>query len=78
MQSPAQSREIHFGGIAERAPWSLAEVLAEWETSQARLKTVIGGLSEAAWTAPAPYPTDEPTDMGGMLEAILVAPPRPL
>jgi hypothetical protein len=78
MQSPAQSREVHFGGIAERAPCSLAEVLDEWETTQAKLKATIGAMSDAEWTAPAPYPTEEPTDLGGMLEAILVAPPRPL
>ena len=75
---PSRVREVHFGGIAERASCSLVEVLDEWQTTQAVLGQRLGELSEAEWRSPAPYPTDEATDLGGMLEAILVAPPRPL
>jgi len=74
----SRGHEIHFGGIEQRAPCSLAEVLDEWETTQRSLKDSIRNLSDAAWHALAPYPSDGPTDLGGMLEAIIVAPPRPL
>ncbi len=74
----SRSREIHFGGIAAREGCSLAEVLDEWETTQQGLEDAIAGLSAAQWHGKAPYPTAEPTDLGGMLEVIVVAPPRPM
>lgn len=78
MRSPRQGREVHYGGIADRAACSLAEVEAEWHDTQSRLMALIGGMDAAAWQQPAPYADSEATDLGGMLEEILVAPPRPL
>jgi hypothetical protein len=78
MRSPSTSRDVHYNGIACRAHLSLEAVIHEWETAQAALMQTISGLSDTAWRSPAPYPAPEPTDLGGMLEAILVAPPRPM
>lgn len=72
------SVQIHYGGIESRRELTLAEMLREWDTNQAKLMQVINDLSDEAWYSPAPYPTDDPTDLGGMIEEILVMPPRPL
>ncbi len=77
MQSEGSSRAIHYGGIEERQGQTLAETLNEWELTQEKLMTVIRGLNDAQWKEKAPYTTDEPTDLGGIIETILVAPPRP-
>jgi hypothetical protein len=78
MVSAQGSRDVHYGGIEARRENSLAQVLAEWDATQSQLEATISGLSDDNWHSPAPYPTNEPTDLGGMLEVILVAPPRPL
>lgn len=77
MVSDSGSRAIHYGGIEDRQHLSLDAVLSEWEHSQAELMETIRGLSDADWHRRAPYPTTVPTDLGGVLEIILVAPPRP-
>jgi hypothetical protein len=78
MTDPGRSREVHFGGIADRRDCTLAEVLAEWEQTQMDVKATIAGFSETEWRTSAPYPVAGETDLGGMLEAILVSPPRPM
>ncbi len=78
MRSPARSREVHYGGIEQRRGQTLAETLAEWEQTQTNLMRAISDLTDEAWYSPAPYEDSEASDLGGMLEAILVAPPRPM
>lgn len=78
MNDPGRARDLHFGGIAQRADHSLAAVIDEYRGTAARLEAAIAALSDAEWREMAPFPTDEPTDLGGMLEVILVAPPRPM
>lgn len=78
MRDPARSREIHFGGIEERKPYSLNQMLDEWDKIQAALRNAFENMPDDEWRSPAPYPADDPTDLGGMLESILVAPPRPM
>lgn len=78
MQSAEGSRNVHYGGIEERRLKSLEEMIEEWDQIQLELVETLADLNENEWRSPAPYPTDEPTDLGGMLEAILVAPPRPM
>ncbi len=78
MANPPEARRVHFKGIEDRSSILLQGVLDEWEQTQQNLKDAIGELSEEQWREAAPYPVNEPTDLGGMLEAILVAPPRPL
>ena len=78
MTSPIGGRQVHYGGIAVRRSLTLVEVLDEWQQTVDDLMDAIRKLSDDEWRSPAPYPVDEPTDLGGMLEAILVAPPRPM
>ncbi|MBC7814134.1 MAG: DinB family protein [Burkholderiales bacterium] len=78
LASDEGSVQIHYGGIESRRELSLAEMLREWDSNQSKLMQVINDLSDEAWSSPAPYQTDEPTDLGGMVEEILVQPPRPL
>ena len=77
MQSESTSRAIHYGGIEDRRVQSLAKTLDEWEQTQYALMSMIRNLSDADWKQVAPFPTDKPLDLGGVLEIILVAPPRP-
>lgn len=77
MQSEDSSRKIHYGGIEDRRGQSLAQTLDEWDQTQSALMAMIRKLTDADWHQPAPFPTDKPLDLGGVLEIILVAPPRP-
>ena len=78
MRSPARSLELHYGGISARSDHSLAQVLDEWEQIQAGLVDGIAALSEEEWRSAPHWPTREALDLGGMLEEIIVTPPRPL
>ena len=73
-----QSREIHYGGIADRAHLSLAEQLAEYQEVSTKLEAKMAALSADEWRGVAPYPGDASTDLGGMIESIMVTPPRPM
>ncbi len=77
MQSEPSSRRIHYGGIEDRRGMLLAELLAEWERTQANLMSKLRSLSDKDWHGKAPFATSVPLDLGGVLEIILVAPPRP-
>ncbi len=77
MQSESSSRDIHYAGIDNRRGLSLGEMLDEWEGTQARLMEKLRDLSEKEWHQKAPFPYPVPLDLGGVLEIILVAPPRP-
>jgi hypothetical protein len=78
MQSPAGSKRIHYAGIEDRREMSLDAVLDQWEDTQAALMEAIRGLTDDEWRGAALYPAAVPTDLGGILEVILVAPPRPV
>lgn len=69
---------IHYGGIEERAAIPLSGVVEEWEQTQAKLNQTIRDLTDEEWRGSAPYDAGEPTDLGGIVEFILVQPPRPL
>lgn len=77
MQSESGSRSIHYGGIDNRRGLSLAEMLDEWERTQVQLMEKIHSLSDEDWHRKATFPNPVPLDLGGVLEIILVAPPRP-
>ena len=70
--------KIHYGGIADRAHLSLDEQLEECRRVYAQLEEMFATLTDTEWRAEAFYPTDYPTDLGGMIERIVVAPPRPM
>ena len=78
MANPREGTKIHYGGIADRAHLSLDEQLAECHQAYTDLENTFASLTDAEWREEAFYPTDEPTDLGGMIERILVAPPRPM
>lgn len=77
MRSARGSMQVHYSGIEERSATPLHSILEEWEATQANLMAALRSLTDDEWYTPAPYPDREPSDLGGMLEAILVAPPRP-
>jgi DinB family protein len=77
MQSESGSRQIHYNGIENRRKLSLAEMLDQWERTQAELMEKLHGLTSEGWHQKAPFSYPAPLDLGGILEIILVAPPRP-
>ena len=78
VKDPRQGREIHFGGIAERAHLSLQEQLREYRQVSQKLERMIADMTEAEWRSEASFTTAIPADLGGMIEGILVLPPRPM
>ena len=78
MKDPRRGREIHYGGIAERAHLSLAEQLEEYRRISAELERAIEAMSETDWRGGAPYASADDADLGGMIEGIMVLPPRPM
>ncbi len=77
MQHEPSSRQIHYGGIEDRRKQSLTETLDEWEQTQSKLMDTLRKLSDMDWKQPALFPTNDPLDLSGAIEIILVAPPRP-
>lgn len=75
MRDYRESVRIHYGGIAERRDLPLPQVLDEAETTRTALMQAIRDTSDEAWHAP--FPTEPGLDLGGAVEIILVAPPRP-
>lgn len=73
-----EGRKIHYGGIADRAHLTLEEQLTEVRQVYAELEAVFATLTDAEWREEAFYPSSEPTNLGGMIERIVVAPPRPM
>ena len=73
-----QSREVHYGGIAERAGTSLNEQLGEYENVSAALEDQIAALSESDWRSEPAFTMSRGYDLGGMIESIMVTPPRPM
>ncbi len=78
VKDPRRGREIHYGGIAERARLSLGEQLAEYRQVSRELESAVEALPETDWRMAAPYADGQGSDLGGMIEGILVLPPRPL
>lgn len=73
-----QSRGIHYGGIAERAGTSLGEQLAEYKNVSAALEDRLAALSESDWRSEPTFAMSRACDLGGMIESIMVTPPRPM
>lgn len=75
MRDYRESVRIHYGGIAERRDHPLPRVLAEAATTRAAVMQAISEATDEAWQAP--FPGEPGLDLGGAVEIILVAPPRP-
>lgn len=78
MQDYRESTRIHYGGIADREQMTLQEQIDEYQQTAKQLECIFANMSDEKWREEAFYPTNEPTDLGGMIERILVAPPRPM
>ncbi len=78
VQDPRRGREIHYGGIADRAQLSLAEQLDEYQAVSQALERALTTMSEAEWRDAPSFSIAEATDLGGMIEGIMVLPPRPM
>lgn len=78
VKDPRRGREIHYSGIAERARHSLREQLEEYRRTSRALEAAIDSMSVADWRMAAPWDDGLETDLGGMIEGILVLPPRPM
>ncbi len=76
------SRDLHYGGIADRARLSLDEQIDEYRRKSAELEAALAELQDGQWRERAFYPTHGPThggaDLGGLIESIMVSPPRPM
>jgi hypothetical protein len=78
MNNPTASRKVHYAGIDDRRSLTLTQILDRWKQTQADLVHSIRALTDDEWSSPAPYRVNRPTNLGGVIEVILVAPPRPL
>ena len=72
------SRNIHYGGIADRARLRLDEQIDEYRQRSAELEKALSEVRDDQWRKKAPYPTRAGEDLGGMIESIMVTPPRPM
>lgn len=78
VQDPRRGREIHYGGIAERDHLSLEEQLDEYRTVSQALEQEISEMSDADWRRAPSFANADEGNLGGMIEGILVLPPRPM
>ena len=73
-----QSRDIHYGGISERAGLSLNEQLDEYRRVSGALEERIAALSESDWCSEPAFAMSRAANLGGMIESVMVTPPRPM
>ena len=78
VNDPRQSRDIHYGGISERAHTTLAEQLDECSAVSAALESAIGSLPTNDWRSEPTFALRGDYDLGGMIESVMVTPPRPM
>lgn len=78
MKDRRQSIKIHYGGIADRARLDLPAQLDEYQRVSRALEDKLASLSDEEWRESAFYPTRAATDLGGIIEGIMVASPRPM
>ncbi len=71
-----QGYAVHTASVADRAEMSLSETITEYQDNAAALESLIADASPDQWQAVAPFAAD--TDYGGVIEQLLVLPPRPL
>ena len=72
------SRDIHYGCIADREHLSLHTQIAEYRQVSTRLEQALEEMSDAQWHEPAPFAYSGNSNLGGMIESIMVTPPRPM
>lgn len=72
------SRDIHYGGIADRARLRLDEQIGEYRQTSAQLESTLAEMPDEQWREAAIYGPRGGEDLGGMIESIMVTPPRPM
>ena len=77
MQSPPDQYRIHHAGIEDRRHLSLDDMLDQSISTQQSLTATLTKLTDREWHTSAPFATPTPLNLGGVIEIILVAPPRP-
>ncbi|MEL7236194.1 MAG: hypothetical protein AAGK74_16940, partial [Chloroflexota bacterium] len=79
-----RARDVHYASTADRAHLSLPEMIDRYLSTAEKLEQLYANMSGQMWNMPYPMPQRNPNaepvmgDVGGMLESIVVAPPRPL
>jgi hypothetical protein len=66
--------KINLESDALKREWSVLRSVQSWAYSAACLEAALDRLSDAEWTAPAPYRSEPPENLGGLLESLLTAP----
>ncbi|MEO8394417.1 MAG: DinB family protein [Chloroflexota bacterium] len=77
MRSPPDQYRIHHAGIEDRRHLSLEDMVDQSISTQSTLTATLTQLSDRDWHTSAPFATATPLNLGGVIEIILVAPPRP-
>jgi hypothetical protein len=77
MRSPDDQYRIHHEGIEDRRHLSLEDMIDQSISTQTTLSGTLMQLTDRDWHTTAPFPTPKPLNLGGVIEIILVAPPRP-
>ncbi len=78
MKDPIGGRDIHYNGILDRRSISLQEQIDEYNTVADKFEQILSDMTDDEWREEAFYPVDESTDLGGMIEDIMVVGPRPM
>ena len=77
MQSPADQYRIHHSGHRSSAASLPRRHARPIHLHPTILTATLAKLTDRDWHTTAPFPTPTPLNLGGVLEIILVAPPRP-
>jgi len=77
MQSPPDQYRIHHAGIEDRRHLSLEDMIDQSISTQTTLTATLARLTDRDWHTKAPFQLSDPLNLGGVIEIILVAPPRP-
>lgn len=78
MKDYRESTKIHYDGISQREHLTLQEQLDEYHQTATKFEQLLADMSDDEWRTEAFYPVDDPTDLGGMIEDIMVVGPRPM
>ena len=70
--------EVHYASSEDRKHLSLHEMIDLYTDTANALEIEYANFKQEEWEQPAPFSTPRPMNLGGMLETIVVAPPRPM
>jgi hypothetical protein len=73
-ETPEAGAKINLDSDAFKHGWSVQRSIQSWRQTAACLEAALENLSDTQWRLPAPYESDSPEDLGGLLESLLTAP----